>query len=120
MTTDTLNSQEQIVRMGRWVERLRKTRVFRKLHIDADMFPNGEGAISVTLSDGLTTLKTEPFKFQVATMEWDVLYSKIEEDLIEVFRTHLRKILAPERMLPGTSGVGIDEAVTDGEERYVF
>jgi hypothetical protein len=116
-----VNNEAALRNIKRWVERLQKARVFRKLQISGDMSDKtGDGWIKVVVTDGLTTLATKPLTFNAATMTFERLYGLIKDDLLAVFAAHLDKMLAPELVLPGTVPVDVTDAQTDGEERYQF
>jgi hypothetical protein len=116
----TLNPEELRSKMARWVDHLKSVRVFRPMKINAEVYKDGRGWLSVTVTDGLYTFKTQPFHFHVATMEWPVLYENLELMLVEAFKAHVRTMTAPELVLEGTLGVEVVKAETDGEEKYVF
>lgn len=113
------NSEELRTKMSRWVERLKGVRIFRRLKIDATM-TGYRGSVGCMISDGLHSVTAPPFEFDVRTMDFDTLYMRIEQLLVESFRAHVRTMTAPELVLEGAFGVKIVSEKTDGEERYVF
>ena len=117
-----VNNEAAVRNIKRWVDRLKKTRVFRRLVITGEMNERtGDGWIKVKVTDGLTTIETpNPLHFTAATMTFERLYGLIKEDLMAVFSAHLDKMMAPELVLPGTVPVDVTDAQTDGEERYEF
>ena len=115
-----VNNEAAVRNIKRWVDRLKKARIFRRLAITGDMNERtGEGWIAVKVTDGLTTLSTKPLHFTAATMTFERLYAMIKEDLMAVFSAHLDKMMAPELVLPGTVPVDVTDAMTD-DELYEF
>lgn len=117
----TLNDEALRGRMAKWVERLKKVRIFRRLQLEpCTLLKNGQGRIGCIITDGMFTITAKPFEFNVATMDFQTLYHNLETLLVEAFKAHVRTMTAPELVLEGTLGVEVAKADTDGEELYVF
>jgi hypothetical protein len=116
-----VNNDLALRNIKRWIDRLKKARVFRKLQITGEMNEKtGDGWVKVTVHDGMTTLSTKPLSFTAATMTFERLYAMIKEDLMAVFSAHLDKMMAPELVLPGTVPVDVNDAETDDDPPYAF
>lgn len=120
MIAELINDEAQVAKMKRWVARLRSTRIFRRMLVDAKPTLKDTVEISVTLTDGLTTIKTVPFSFHLPTMEFAVLYQRLEDEIVECVRALVRQKTAPELVFKGTSPVEVINAPTDGEEEIRF
>ena len=117
--TPILNSEADQRKIIHFVDRLSNTRIFRRMKVEHGLARDGQGWVSCKIEDGNTKIKTKPFRFHVATMEWPVLYGNVKALLVAAFSAYLDTMIAPELVLEGTLGVEVERADTDGEERFV-
>lgn len=115
---DEVSIEELVKRMGQWIQRLRQTRLMRRMKVDVSMDPKSLVCrANVSLSDGLVKIPGEPFFFQIADMKsFQQFYLKVEDTIVESFRAMVREKTAPEMVLKGVSPVKVVHAETDGEE----
>jgi hypothetical protein len=109
-------TEDDIRRITKWVEGLRAKKILRRLRVDAEVDVFQRARVQIFLDDHLTTVQTKPIEFHIPTMDFDLLYQRIEDELVECFRALVREKLAKHLVFKGTTPVDVIYAETDGEQ----